>query len=260
MYKMDDSDEFIDADCYSLYKETCAALMEWDCFQRNILDWMKKGPAEYTAKERELWDRLALCVRDLVVAGQIMRLDVRAIEKFESGPDGPGFEIKRARLEEFLDEYKKRIDSGEAISEPENVPDYGGERRLEPIRQGNNGLPVSKQNTPVKPKIKRRPRRGNVTEKQLEALKVVGECNHNFAEAARRLNLDRKTVKQRWDSGLRNAGKLASKFLGKPEIQSAFVDSRGQSTVSSDDLGPAASKLKSKGEIGRQPKVNRKAT
>jgi hypothetical protein len=77
--------------------------------------------------------------------------------------------------------------------------------------------------------------------KQLEALKVVGECKQNFAEAGRWLGLDPKTVRQRYEAGLKNAGKLAGKFIGKPEIQRLKEDWNGRADVAGDDDGQAVS-------------------
>lgn len=87
------------------------------------------------------------------------------------------------------------------------------------------------------------------TVKQLEALKVVGECAQNFAEAGRRLRLDPKTVRQHYNAGLKNAGKLASKLVGRPKVQSAPVDHRGQVNVASGEDGPAV--------MGPRPRVHR---
>lgn len=387
---MDDSEEFDESDPDRLWKDACAAIWDWDSFQRNNLEWMKKEPAEYTAKEQKLRDRLDLCVRDLIVSGRILGLDVRGIEKFDSGPDGIGFEIKRGHLQNFLEKYKNRLEADRispelepdtadypnpnAILLPERTPsqtytrlpdssvaeirlnsvddfieEYGPHekwdvriwlmlflfftfwgvkddraslqkwvwarenlrRKLRELRvearswglktteldallrvEGPPRAPLgmeermlyhdfqhfwfdyvdgllarqkrqeqeraeqatarSRQGAPAKRKVKRQPRRSNPTDKQLEILKVVGECGHNFAEAARRLKLDRKTVKQHFEAGLRNAGKLASKFIGKPEIKSAPVDSRGQLTAASDDEGPAASDFKPKHGITRK--------
>jgi hypothetical protein len=86
------------------------------------------------------------------------------------------------------------------------------------------------------------------TTKQLEALKVVGECSQNFAEAGRRLKLDPKTVRERYEAGIRNAGKLVSKLIGKPSTQS-IQGKRGETIVAADDDGPAA--------IGPRPVVQR---
>ncbi len=84
------------------------------------------------------------------------------------------------------------------------------------------------------------------TPKQLEALKVVGECNQNFAEAGRRLIKNAKTVRQLYHAGLKNAGKLASKLIGKPKKQTAPMDARHQLDVAGDDDGPASSAYKPK--------------
>jgi hypothetical protein len=78
---------------------------------------------------------------------------------------------------------------------------------------------------------RRRVQQRRPTEAQLEALKVVGESGQNFAEAARRLKKDPKTVRQNYNAGLRNAGRLTSKLIGKPQTQSLPTDNRGQVDV-----------------------------
>jgi hypothetical protein len=84
--------------------------------------------------------------------------------------------------------------------------------------------------TPRK-KRSRQKRNRQPTKKQIEAMHIVGECNRNFREAGRRLNLDPKTVKQHYDAGLKNAGRLASKFQGKPKTGPLPSDKRGQSSI-----------------------------
>lgn len=96
---------------------------------------------------------------------------------------------------------------------------------------------------------RRRPQRRAPTEKQLEALKVVGECEQNWAEAARRLKKNEKTIRQLYASGLRNAGKLASALVGRPSTRTTITDRRGQSIIAGADDGPAS--------IGPRPKVER---
>lgn len=88
-------------------------------------------------------------------------------------------------------------------------------------------------------KQRRRTRKRNPTVKQLEALMVVAESGQNVTEAARRLNKDPKTVRQHYKAGMRNAGKLASKMVGKPSVRSAPMDRRGQSVIATNDDGPA---------------------
>ena len=101
------------------------------------------------------------------------------------------------------------------------------------IRRGSPNTRPKKKRATRRTTKQRRP-----TEKQLEALMVVGECGQNFAEAARRLKLDPKSVRQRNSAGLRNAGKLASKLIGKPSTQS-LEGKRGRTVVATDDDGSA---------------------
>ena len=42
-----------------------------------------------------------------------------------------------------------------------------------------------------------------LTARQIEVVQVAGECKQNFAEAGRRLGIDRKTVKQHWDAAMK---------------------------------------------------------
>jgi predicted DNA-binding protein (UPF0251 family) len=50
------------------------------------------------------------------------------------------------------------------------------------------------------------PSNRTITQKEAEAVMVVGECNGNKSEAARRLGKDRSTVQELYKSGLKKAG------------------------------------------------------
>jgi len=69
-----------------------------------------------------------------------------------------------------------------------------------------------------------------LTDRQLEVLRVVGECEENFSEAARRLGLDRKTVRQHYQAAMKKLGRAARghKTTRLP------VDRRGQTAVAAD--------------------------
>jgi hypothetical protein len=73
------------------------------------------------------------------------------------------------------------------------------------------------------------------TEKQLEAVQIVGECKGSFSDAARRLGKNRKTVEQHYKAGMRNAGSLASALTQKHRTQQLPHDGRGQVAIADDD-------------------------
>jgi len=199
--------------------------------------------------------------RNLAVAAQQLRMNSEPIYEFiesiDQSADVDDVCRALARLHPILKRFE---DSAEAeyrrlTAESGIAPDA-----LYPVRRAApNSSNISDQKQKPKQR-KRQTRQRNVTEKQLEVLKVVGECNQNFSEAARRLKLDRKTVMQHYKAGLRNAGKLAPKLLGKPSLRSAPMDGRDQLTVASIDDGPLASKYKPKGATGRRSQMQRKAS
>lgn len=88
-----------------------------------------------------------------------------------------------------------------------------------------------------KPKAQARKRRRRpsetppkVTGKQAEVVQVVGECKGNFSEAARRLALDRKTVKQHYNAAMRKTGAVVRKVL----TGRLPTDNRGQVSLTED--------------------------
>lgn len=92
----------------------------------------------------------------------------------------------------------------------------------------------------AKPKPKRRrasdkPRKPRPpTQRQLEAIQIVGECRGNVAEAARRLGKDRKTVEEAYRTGMAKAGKEVFWQNKKTKTRLLIRDKRGQETVSTD--------------------------
>ncbi len=115
-----------------------------------------------------------------------------------------------------------------------------------------SGMLVAQKIPPVKPSRKRGPYKPRTpTNEQLEALMVVGQCGKNFAEAGRQLKKDPKTVRDLYEAGLKNAGKLAPTLIGKPKVKSMPLDSRGQGDVAGDDDGPAPA------VDGSKPRVRR---
>jgi hypothetical protein len=86
---------------------------------------------------------------------------------------------------------------------------------------------------------RRRRRERKLTARQIEILQSVGEWG-NCAEAARRIGIDPKTVREIYAAGLKNAGKLANKLIGRPATVKLPTDRRGESQMADADEGPAA--------------------
>ena len=75
------------------------------------------------------------------------------------------------------------------------------------------------------------PKARPLTARQAEVVQIVGECRGDLAEAARRLGIDRKTVKESYDAGNR---KLGIRAMPKPKTVALPVDRRGGITVAKD--------------------------
>lgn len=88
------------------------------------------------------------------------------------------------------------------------------------------------------PHTRRRQQQRQPTVKQLEAIRAVNECEGNFSKAADQLNVDRTTVKQHYDAGMRNAGKLVGRLV-KPKTQPIESKRRGALPVAGKDDGQA---------------------
>jgi predicted DNA-binding protein (UPF0251 family) len=83
---------------------------------------------------------------------------------------------------------------------------------------------------PLKPKVH------DLTNPQIEAMTVFAECKGSYADAARRLGIDRKSFKERHDAACKKLGKMAVK---KPKTKRQPHDKRGQLKIASQDDGPA---------------------
>jgi hypothetical protein len=94
---------------------------------------------------------------------------------------------------------------------------------------GGGRRPRRRRRPPLDPKI--RP----VTPKQTEAVQIVGECQGNLAAAARKLGIDRKTLKERYDAACKKLGIAATKH----RTRALPKDRRGQEDVAAGDDGPA---------------------
>jgi hypothetical protein len=106
------------------------------------------------------------------------------------------------------------------------------------------GTTVEKEHPPRRQRRRTEPR--PPTPKQLEVLHVVGEVG--FAEAARRLGIHRKTLKEHYDRAVKKAGPLATTLLKGHTVQMP-KDHREQADIAGDDDGPAT--------IGPRPRVRR---
>lgn len=89
-----------------------------------------------------------------------------------------------------------------------------------------------------------------LTERQIQAMKVFDDTKGNAAEAARQMNVCRKTAQQHYHSALRKLGFTAAQYAAIAKTQSIPHDARGQVNVADADDGPAA--------IGARPRVCRK--
>ena len=101
----------------------------------------------------------------------------------------------------------------------------------------------SKQRAPGTPAGKRKRRRRKtpqnprpITAKQTEAMQIVGECQGNLAEAARRIGINPKSLRERYDAACKKLGRKAVKAMTK----SFPKDRRGQEDVASSDDGPGS--------------------
>jgi predicted DNA-binding protein (UPF0251 family) len=106
-------------------------------------------------------------------------------------------------------------------------------------------LSALKQVQPVikKPAAKRRRRPAMnsklkpLTEKQTEAVQIFGECQGNFAEAARRLGIDRKTFVERYNAACRKLGRKVVQRTINTKVMP--TTRRGQESIAADGDGPA---------------------
>jgi hypothetical protein len=66
-----------------------------------------------------------------------------------------------------------------------------------------------------------------MTAKQAEAVQIVGECKGNLAQAAKRIGIGRKTLKERYDAGMKKLGR-ADLGTQRRFLQRLKHDRRGQ--------------------------------
>jgi predicted DNA-binding protein (UPF0251 family) len=69
-----------------------------------------------------------------------------------------------------------------------------------------------------------------LTPKQTEAMQIVGECEGDLAEAARKVGICRKSLAERYSAALKKIGLTAAQYL-KPKTVSLPRDRRGQVAV-----------------------------
>jgi DNA-binding CsgD family transcriptional regulator len=107
------------------------------------------------------------------------------------------------------------------------------EAELHRLRLAADSVSRSKARAEGKPRRRRKvdPKPRPLTDKQTEAVHMVGECKGNVTEAANRLGRDRKTVEQHYKAAMKKLGKSQSEHL---TIQSR-ADRRGQATIATGD-------------------------
>ncbi len=104
------------------------------------------------------------------------------------------------------------------------------------VRQSVAASKVGKKKRRRRPALENKAPRA-MTRRQVEVVQIVGECKGNFAEAGRRLGVDRKTIKETYDAAM---GKLRKAGLRQPErkIKTKTTrlpeDNRGQVNVADD--------------------------
>jgi len=131
--------------------------------------------------------------------------------------------------------------------DPNRILDAGEEvLEFEPVIRGRLRLMRVQVAAVAARKARNRRRRSSaeekirpLTEKQVEAVHIVGECRGNLAEAARRIGIDRKSLKERYDAALKKLGKAG---MPKPSTERLPQDRRGQTMVAGEDDGPAAAR------------------
>lgn len=91
----------------------------------------------------------------------------------------------------------------------------------------SSGVKPVKRSFPIRRKPLIEP---SLTDKQMEAVHIVGECKGNIAEAARRLGKDYSTIRQHYKAATAKLGKKAVKHSTKR----LATDGRGQANVATD--------------------------
>jgi DNA-binding CsgD family transcriptional regulator len=110
--------------------------------------------------------------------------------------------------------------------------DWGGRLVLEAASAIEGRQAGGRTSKPRRPR--RRPRRGGqkvrpLTGKQAEAVHIVGECGGNIAEAARRLGVNAKTVRQHYSAAMAKLGRAAGRQHARPTRLAR--DRRGQENL-----------------------------
>jgi hypothetical protein len=75
------------------------------------------------------------------------------------------------------------------------------------------------------------PKARPLTGRQCEVVQIVGECKGNLAEAAKRLGIDRKSLKESYDAAMEKLGRAG---IPKSKTKRLPVDLRGQVAVTKD--------------------------
>jgi DNA-binding CsgD family transcriptional regulator len=149
---------------------------------------------------------------------------------------GPYFSPMRTSIA-VLDDNQLRMATLAGAHLPETLRAWAAEMRQHaeaPAGVTHDGTQGGQAGKPNRSRRRRRktdaaPR--PMTAKQTEAVQIVGECKGNFSEAARRLGVSPKTVREHYQAGLRKLGRKAVKHA----TQRLPSDRRGQDSISSDD-------------------------
>jgi DNA-binding CsgD family transcriptional regulator len=92
-------------------------------------------------------------------------------------------------------------------------------------RAGARGVGKRRRRPALNPDAKR------LTDRQTEVVQIVGECKGSFAEAGRRLRIDRKTVADHYQAAMRKMGKVGVRTperILRAKTTRLPVDHRGQ--------------------------------
>lgn len=127
----------------------------------------------------------------------------------------------------WLDHHGLSVALPDSVLEPPSLikPDEHLSRLLTAI--GDAGEAKGKRQFRKRRSQKSRP----LTPIQLEAIKVVGECEGNFTKAAKQLGKDRKTVQESYNAGLAKLAKVAPKHSTTAQP----TDRRGQANLVEED-------------------------
>lgn len=209
------------------------------------LDKERRPPRDLTKEATEFLDQVGDGVAS-VTRGQLDRL-------FPDDPD-PAHERTVFNLANERDRQHREIER----LKREGVRVIGAQeaqaiRRT--LTEGMGARPALSQGRPAASKRRKAKRRTvqqkPVTAKQAEAVLAVSECNGNFTNAAKRLQVTRKTARQHYWTAMRKLGvtiqsspqqiaraqhslEAVGRNMKKPAMREVPTDARGQLAISKD--------------------------